>query len=278
MKRLIACLTILSSTLALFSCKHDILYSTGVPALSRNSVVRVMRDYKANPPVTERDMSALLQHKPLGSYRDAKGKYSHWGWFEINPGGAIYQNVAGCYSDRKGRIKASCIRRASFWTGEKICGDGSIFDSEENPGMLEASLPFFKKREMCRAAYQKRPVYFSPSGKNSYILQPGEKFLGWRGEEPRVKKSSESPRAPAGGNQESNQSLEYLNLFLDALGSSLANSPSNTYVPQTTPVSSGSNKNQDIIDYWNRKAKEAKEDHERYSKMHWGNSGGFKTN
>ena len=273
MKNILSQLALLVFLALLSSCSHDIFCSAGVPSLSDNSVKSVIEKCEANPPTTEREMVELLQHEPLGVCHDAKGKYSHWGYVAVTPTGERYQSVAGCLSV-KGKIVAYCIRRPSFWSGETICGDVSIFKAENNPGMATAALPFFRKIQECRAAQIGRPVYFSESGKTSYILPLGEKFLGWNGEEPQVEKLyDQTPVA------QSNASPGLGTIFLNAFITALANTPTTTYVPQPTVTGTPapSNNNQRIIDYWNRKAAKAKQDGERYRDMHWGSKGGFST-
>lgn len=254
------------------SCNYEILGSTGVPSLQRSSIDSYMDAYRVSPPKTEKEMIKLLHHKPLGTYRSGKMKYSYWGWYEINPYDQHFSSLAACISVG-GKIQQSAIKRATIWGTEKVYGEPSVFDFEKHPGMLKASLPFFRMQSKCTADHLKRPLYMSPSGKSAYILGEGEKFLGWNGETPRI-----ATKAPSSTRSGGNLSEQIGAIFVNTLISSIAanRSVSSTPAPDPATIEGNRQRNQEVIDYWKRKEEKARDDYYYYHDLHFG-KGGFDT-
>lgn len=243
----------------------------GAPSLNNNSVIKTIETYQAAPPTTEKQMINILRHAPIGTHKQGNVKYSYWGCVEVYADGSLYKSIAGCISVG-GKIRSSCIKRANFWGNEKVYGDGSVFDTNKHPGMLKAFLPFFRQIELCRAAYQQRPVYFSPDGTHSYIPADGERFLGWKGNEAQVERIYTPAATP-----EPNTGAIILNALINAAVNATAPQPS-VQQPVYTPPADNTKRNQEIIDYWNRKAEKAKNDYEYWRDVHNDRRFGFDTN
>ncbi len=278
------CVAMMMGLCLLVSCQHSPLRSrVGTPMLGRQTANWTATHLRENPPSSVKDVAELMKTKPEGRNSNARGTYTCWACYELQENGQFYEAVAGTLT-RKGKLVSWCVKTPRTFGGERIVGDGSLFDFAQHPGMKKAYLPFFRRRWKSYAASVSSKAYFSPDGTYCFVPPAGQKVVGWKGNQAIVKNTNKPLPTSASEQQIETQAQEaganwglaLLEAFANAY---IANKASSAVAP--APVSTQADSNpqwlQDFQAKQAEKYRKAAEDHDRIWSQHVIDGAGFST-